>query len=701
MTAISIGEMPTHIDAHHGLCIDLETKDSELKKSGSGVRRKGSYIVGVALSSYDKDYDVQWSTYIPLRHQQGGNCDPAEVYAWLQARIDACTELMGTNLIYDVEYLIEQAKIDFEILTVGRRVYVDVQVAEPVIDENKRGEYSLDHLAVHYGLGGKVSDELYQYLADNFKGQPTRNAQAGRIYLAPSDIVAPYAISDVELPPAIYQQQRKIIHKQNLGEVWLLERDLFPMLVAMKLRGVRIDRQKAAEVENRMQHDVDKSRRSFDSAGVNPNSSISLGDYCDSAGIEYPRTPTGLPSFTTKFMKKHPNKFLRDVYEFRRLEKSTGTFIKNILKFSEDTGRIHCQFNQLKSDSNGTVSGRFSSSNPNLQNQPARDEELGPMVRSLYIPDDGEDWGGGDYSQIEYRLLVEEALQKLIKNTNKRDADGNLIPFPLEAQPKEYKAAVEMLNRFVKGIADGIKVDIHEEVGNMCGIARRDGKNINFGMVYGLGLAALMASLGYEKEICQEIIAKYHDGMPFAKKMYNFMQSWAKKGNVVVTIGNRQRRFFKVQLRVPWQWRGKEDPPEPFNLYMKEDDGEWTRDLKKRPPVFKSPEEAFDFYGANNITQADLEYGFCQTALNALLQGGAADIMKRAMLDIWNAGICVVLGAPLLTVHDELNWSIPRTKQARDAFDESIRIMEKVYIDRLQVPLVVDYATGANWSECK
>lgn len=742
------------------LGVDIETCDPDLKKMGSGARRPDSYVVGVALAWANERYEIQLREYIPLRHQEQ-RIDDGDEPAWdedsiavarmrIQDAVDEADGFVGANLMYDIEFLDEKEGIDFHIWERGRHKYVDVQVVEPILDENKQGSYSLEDLAQHYGVGTKDDTELYEWLAQHYGGKPTRAAQAGRIYLAPIHLVEPYALSDSSLPIEIFACQKQRIRQEGLSEIWALERDLFPMLYAMKKRGVRIDVEKAHTNQKKLDESFERIVSEFASAsGLGEehdlselaNSTAQIAAIIDNWNqflpddekIVYPHTDRGAPSIRKDWLEgqaQHGNHMMRPfaqaILDYRRVEKNRGTFIQGILKHLVDD-RVHCQFNQLKSDAGGTVSGRFSSSNPNLQNQPARDEEMGPLVRGLFVPDENEDWGSADYSQIEYRLLVHHAFVYFARKNRdgslllvKADEDGRPIldaagalqPDPHGATvpiskryEREFYAAREMLLRFIRGAQTGEKVDMHEEVGEMCDIPRRDGKTINFGMVYGLGVESLISKLGYSRERCMQIMDAYHGSMPFAKKIYQEIQSIARRGIAIETIGRRKRRYPKVQLSIPWKWDVSRDGEMPYFYaeFMRPDaDGRtYSRNTRKRPPVYGSVDEFLAAYPEEDREKVRYEFAFCHTGLNALLQGGAADIMKRAMLDIWNAGICDVLGAPLLTVHDELNWSIPRTPEAREAFRESVRIMEAVYRDRLTIPLLVEFETGANWAECK
>ncbi len=295
-------------------------------------------------------------------------------------------------------------------------------------------------------------------------------------------------------------------------------------------------------------------------------------------------------------------------------------------------GKIHTQFHQLKGDKNGTVSGRFSSSNPNLQNIPSRDEEIGPLMRSMFIPDDGEVWYSDDWSQIEFRLLVHYGFGKSAKETQ-----------------QAYR--------------DNPKTDFHDYVSEITGIDRKPAKNINFGLGYGMGKEKLARQLNRTLDEAAAISETYHDRLPFIRALMKKVSRVAENRGYIKTYLKRRRRFDR------WEPRGYNPDITPLSY-----------------------DAAVEEWGKHKIHRA-----FGYTGLNALMQGSAADLMKKAMVDIWECGACDILGAPLLTVHDELNWSVPRTRAAIRAHRETVHRMRNVA--DMKVPLLVSSDHGKDWSE--
>jgi DNA polymerase I-like protein with 3'-5' exonuclease and polymerase domains len=292
---------------------------------------------------------------------------------------------------------------------------------------------------------------------------------------------------------------------------------------------------------------------------------------------------------------------------------------------------VYGQFHQLKSDDSGTISGRFSSSAPNLENIPARDEELGPLVRSLFEPENGEDWYSDDYSQIEYRGIVHYGIGPSADRCRK------------------------MYN-------EDPKTDFHNMVVDMTGIPRKRAKNINFGKSYGMGVATAAAQMGCTEDEARFFIDQYDREMPFVGELLTRCAGVVEKRGFLTTILGRRARFEMWENK---KWSGKGDACLPLAAAQ----AKW---------------------GVGNIRLAGT-----YRALNRLIQGSAADIFKKALADIWKAGICDVLGAPLNLVHDEVCWSVPKNAVAHKAHDEAVNLMRNVV--KLSVPLLVDTESGPNW----
>lgn len=621
------------LDAAAAISLDIETKDPKLTTHGPGTQRGDGFIAGIAVGVPTGE---RW--YFPMRHERGPNLAPNAVLAW--ARDELCRERqpkVGTNLLYDLEWLHHEG------VPVNGRM-LDIACAEPLIDENKF-QYNLDSIAQTHLGETKVDEELYAWCAEAFGGQPTKRAQAGNIWRAPADVVGPYAEGDVDLPLRIWNKQRKLLERDNVKDLFELEIALIPLLLAMRLRGVRVDLERAEEVRaimHRKQQDAQDRLNTIAGFEVGLWKVDHLERLFTDAGVRFGRTPkTKKGSFTKDWLAAQSHPAARALYDARRYDKAIGTFIDGHVYNHQWNGRVHCLFHPLRSDDGGTVSGRFSSSKPNLQNIPSRDPELGPLVRSIFCGERGEGWRRYDYSQIEYRLLAHYAIGEGSKDVR---AQFNRDP------TTDFHEMVRQL--------------IYKVTGNL--IDRKPTKNINFGLCYGMGKPKLVRNLGLTESEGDELFHAYHTGAPFVKATYDRCAKVAADDGYIKTLLGRRRRFNKYE---PFRWGKNEDR---IALPRAEAEEKWGYGIRR---------------------------AYTHKALNSLLQGGAADLLKKAMLDLWKSGVFDVVGVPLVTVHDELGFSDSGSPESEEAFQEVQRIMENAV--PLRVPVLCEGEAGPNWGEVK
>lgn len=602
------------------LAIDIETKDVDLKTLGVGSRRKGNEIVGVAIGAKTPDGQIH-SEYVT---------DFGTQHLMLQQIQDSGTPITGANLLYDLDWIAERRGYKFP----ANQLY-DIQVAEPLINENQKS-YSLNAIAKKYLGESKTDEELYQYCANAFGGKPDKS-QAKNIWRCPTEIVAPYAKGDVELPLRIWGHQEKEMERQGLGDVFDLESRLQPLLLEMKLQGVPVDVQRTEQMihEFGMKLEMTLSQLKFLNGGVAVAvwSANSIAGLFASHGLKYPLTPTGKPSFTKAFLENHNHPVAQLILEARQYDKMRGTFLENAILRNQIDGRIHCQFNQLRGDQFGTVTGRLSSSLPNLQQIPGR-TDIGKAIRSLFIPEQGKRWYKFDYSQIEPRLLLSYARG--------REAERVI-------QAYRNDPLLDCYNQMMETMPDNL--------------LRHMVKQIYLGATYGMGKGLMAQNLGMEVSDAEPHFEGFHDGAPYIKALSKRVGNHANMNGVVRTIGGRLRHFD--------EWESADF------------------DEAKKGLRFSSKESAIDKFG-------QVRRAFTYKALNALIQGGAADVMKRAMVNAYEAGIFDVIGYPHLTVHDELDFSIGDTPAEKEGIRELQNTMESTY-EQLRVKLTVDVERGANW----
>jgi DNA polymerase I-like protein with 3'-5' exonuclease and polymerase domains len=609
-TAWKLPEFPDL--SNHGLiAIDVETYDPELSIRGPGAQRDGR-LVGLAIGT-----EAGFRAYYPIDHEIGPNLPRECVLHWARRELNHPVPKIGANLLYDLDFLAAAG------VSITGPFY-DVQIAEPLLDEN-RLSYSLESLAQKYLDEGKQEDNLTQWIIGTFGKVDVKS----NIWRAPAQIVGPYAESDVDLPLRIFAKQKPILETQGLWDLFILESKLIPMLLAMRQRGIRVDLARAEELyaslKQRQEAVIEELKRTTGLV-VDIWAAESIARIFDQAGVPYEWTEkTHAPSFRRGWLENCELPAAALLVEARRLDKFKGTFVKGYVLDGHINGRVHCQFHQLRGDDNGTVSGRMSSSAPNMQNVGIHDEELGPASRSLFLPDEGQQFWSFDWSQIEFRLAVHYAA---------------LMGLP---------GAQKVVDEYNQDAS----TDYHKVVAQLTGLSRSRAKNMNYGMVYGMGATKLRNHLKVSLSEGQKLLTEYHRGVPFIRPLANALTKQANEKGEIITLAGRRRRFNM------WEKNGK---------YATE-----------------------QFPGAKRA--------FTHKALNALLQGSAADIMKAGMVQIWESGVCDVLGAPHLTVHDELDGSLPPGKIAEEALAEVGHIMETCW--PLLVPLKADGGIGSNWNEAK
>ena len=593
------------------IAIDTETYDPKLFDLGPGWATGEGFVAGISIATED----AAW--YYPIGHTLGENQDRASVLNFVRAVAqDKKTEKVFANAMYDIGWLSVLG-----IHTVGG--IRDVQIAEPLLDEHARS-YSLNALAQKYLGEAKVEDELYHWAARAYGGKPDRK-QAGNIWRCPPVLVGPYAEADASLAIQVWNKQKVLLKELDLEALFELESSLIPILFKMRQHGVRIDLSKAKQVDEALSARISHIEKSLD--GCNIYAAAEVERVAKKRGLSYPTTTTGKPSFRSKWLEEN----LPEIAECRKLTKARDTFIRSYIMESHVHGRIHGQFHPLRSDDSGTVSGRFSSSTPNLQNIPARDPELGPLIRSIFVPDEGHDcWASFDYSQIEYRMLVHYGAGE----------SADLARSQYRTDPS---------------------TDFHEFVSTLTGVPRKEAKGINFGLVYGMGERALASNLGRELAEVKPLFDQYHNTFPFVKDIYNLASQRAASRGYIRTFAGRYARF------PVYEPTGSHDGTE-----------------------FLEYEQALEKWGPK------IRRAFTHKALNRLLQGSAADLIKMAMVAIDGAGLLEEVPM-LLTVHDELCFSVPLGK--KEVLEEIERVMTS--IPGLRVPLLVDAEFGSSWGNMK
>ena len=278
---------------------------------------------------------------------------------------------------------------------------IDTLIAASLIDENRWG-YALNALGKQYVGMGK-NEKILTDAAKAWGVDP--KAEMWRL---PAPLVGEYAEQDAVVTLKLWHALQHEISKQDLWDVFNLETNLFPCLIDMKFKGVRVDVEKANILKQELikeEKDIYQGIHKLVGFDVEIWAAASIAKAFDEVKLPYDRTEKGAPSFTKNFLATHPHELPKAIAHAREINKAHTTFIDTIIKH-EHNGRIHADINQIRSDDGGTVTGRFSYSNPNLQQIPARNKDLGPKIRALFIPEKNHTWGCFDYSQQEPRIVV-------------------------------------------------------------------------------------------------------------------------------------------------------------------------------------------------------------------------------------------------------------------------------------------------------
>ena len=623
------------------IAIDLETKDPELKKIGSGVLRNTGEIVGIAVAVDG------WKSYFPIAHGEGPNMDKDKVLSWFKDICASPATKIFHNAMYDVCW-IRKAGIQINGLI------VDTMVAASLVDEN-RFQYTLNSCSWSFLNKGKNESQLIK--AAKERGLDPK----ADMWKLPAMEVGEYAERDAELTLQLWQKFKQQIIEDDLQDIFNLETDLFPCLVDMKFLGVRVDVPRAHELKQQLQLQEDMLlQRIKKESGVEIQlmAARSIAPLFDKLKLPYSRTEkTNEPSFTKNFIANHKHPLVRMIADARKINKVRTTFIDSIIKY-EYAGRIHADINQIRSDAGGTVTGRFSMSNPNLQQIPARDPDTGPLLRSLFLPEKGMKWGCFDYSQQEPRLVAHYGIKAEL--------------------PSAYIIADEYNNN--------PGTDFHKIVSNMAEIPRSQAKVINLGLFYGMGKAKLQAELGVTEQKAKELFKQYHTKVPFVKQLTNRIMNIAQNKGMIRTLLRRRCRFPKYEpiLRGS-DWGHYVSPEDHERIQELQDMGPHMKDNEGNLIKDKNGDPKKNYWYNNPIRRA-----FTYKALNRLIQGSAADMTKKAMIDLHKEGIIAHI-----QIHDELDFSVMNDLEAAKIKD----IMESA-VD-LEVPNKVDYESGPNWGSIK
>ena len=645
------------------VALDLETRDPGLMLKGPGwaFTPDGNVDQGSSTTGYPVGYAMAWfdgrledvsredlinpnilqhfkSVYMPIRHgeiqAEGGNIPEDVLRSTLSPVLaDPDRVIVAANIGYDYGWTLWdgfqwKAGVD------------DIQIQAPLINDN-RMSVRLDLLARE--LLGLTKNEEEMETAAAMMGIAKKNVKEN-LWKLPAHVVAGYAKVDAIHALRIHAIQQYDIKRLELERVHELERRLVPVLHKMRKAGVRVDLERAYELQQQF---LAKERAGQALLKDLTGREVDVWDKATQIQILKDEGVTDFPTTEKKGDDSLDQRFLKDlsategrvsqiagaILAMRRYQRARKTFVEEMVIVPNHNGRVHCELHALRSDEGGTVTGRFSCSKPNLQQVPARDPELGPLIRSQFLPDEGTTWASIDYSSQEPRLAVHFG-----------EASGI--------------AAAKDLGDIYR---EDPRADAYQPTAEACGIPRKDAKIIKLGILYGMAGGKLAVSLGLphftsswvdratgEVRVsvkpgpeAEALIEKFDENAPMDRELSNLAQKAAKSRGYVKTILGRRANFPRRPNGSVW---------------------------------------------------------FTHKALNRIIQGSAADMMKMAMANLGD----LQEASPdprwrmMMTIHDELAFSVS-TDSCKEVGDMLADMMSDAI--KLTVPVVCDVEVGSNWGE--
>ena len=585
--------------------IDIETSDPHLKQWGPGSIRKDGYIIGIGIY-----------------------CPEMEIASFFRPEDPMVKQILGDESIVKV---LHNGVYDLDWIENGHGIEVrgrceDTMTRETLLDSYAYS-YSLDACCQRRGVEGKNKADTIDawYTANGFKGKAIENLDK-----IPFDIVGKYCVQDCKATYDLYFAQQPLLEEQNLLRANDIECRLYPLLMDMKRNGIRVDMPKLFGLMDQLEEEYETGVKEMEQKYGFAPETLSLNSAKDiekmwraeHLPIEY--TATGKPSFAANVLEDCTHPLAEKIQHLRGLTK-TLAFLNSWVDYAIE-GHIHPCFYPAKRDDAGTVTGRWSSGDPNMQQVPARAEKHGNEIRSLFIPEDGCILGAFDYKQIEYRVFI-------------HFAEG---PGADEARAEFHKHDVDYhwMVQTMMGWATGDK-DKDKEY-------RHITKNLNFGSIYCMGARS------FAKKFKRPLMKAHPDADPdnLIPLADSLMKMYKKK---IPFVDPTCRRIINTGER-----RG------------------YVRTLSGRRQ------------------RMPLDHGSYKL-VNYLIQGSAADLLKKGLVDAWDAGVFKVLKLHA-QIHDEIVFSIPKTREGYEACCKLYECMAHSY--DLRIPIGVDTEIGPDWGHC-
>ena len=624
------------------IALDNEGKVDGITASlGSSWPWGAGFICGISVAY--RINGAVYSHYVPLRHPDSPNFDREQVQRWLRDLFASNTRIVTQNGLFDYGWL----STDLGIAMPPAERLEEIGALATMVDEN-RTSYTLANLCKWRGIPGKDEQLLMEgcnALGLIPKGRKKFVPQA-HIWQLPAHYVGPYAEGDGVNTLLLYESLDPVLDREKTRDAYRLEVELMPMVHAMRKRGIRVDTAHAEQVRDLMLAKRDavlkqlSEKHGADVGMTAIRSDKQLAKICDGYGISYPRTPKGNPSFTaglSGWIDKSDH-WLPLLVDRARKYDNSAKFVENTIDHTKN-GRVYAEIHPHRSDVGGSRTSRFSYSHPALQQTPKHNEELAPLIRSLYLPEEGETWASCDLNQQEFRMIVHYSVRR------------------------KLPGAIEMRDEYIRNP----RLDIHQAAADRSNGAlnRQGGKGLNFGKFYGMGIESFAKRISKPPEEARALYELYDQIMPFVSRLTDVCKQLVWRDGYLPLLDGMRMHFNQWVAGIGKWEKGA---------------GPCSREEAER----RTHDPGHPWYG-QKLYRADVH-----KALNSLIQSSSARYTKMWMLDVWKAGV-----TPTIQMHDSLDLSVTSPEQA-----EIVACLGEKVIG-LEIPMVVDVKFGRNWNDAK
>lgn len=509
-------------NAERSLRMIREAKEVVYDTETSGVDWKANNPIGYVVGAPSGEgVPVQESdvVYVPVRHGGGGNLlggrplkepdDEIEIHDYEKELAKAFEyrnrvkigPTIGHNLKFD-------AHMSANVGVMMGRNLICTQNIEALLNEYARS-FSLEACAKSHGVVAKKGEELYQHMARQFGGAPTRAQMANYWRLSGIDPLGyEYAVGDGVTNFALYKEQMRHVQDEDLGFVVNLENQLIWTIFRMERRGIKIDPNEVKSLRDATESKIREALLKFP-VGFNVRSPKDMKEVMTEAGhTDWPKTEKGNPSFTESWLKK--TDIGRDVITIRQMSNLINSFVDPLMNKHVHQGRVHASLNQLKIDAAGTISGRFSCQHPNLQQVPKRVKEIAKPFRRIFVADEGHTFWERDYSQCEPRLFAHYS------------GDENLVQ---GYNSKPFR-------------------DAHQVVADLLDVERDPtAKRMNMGIFTGMQIKTFASHMGWPEDRAAVAWHRWFENFPGIRRFQDQAKIRLKDRGYVKTILGRKCRL--------------------------------------------------------------------------------------------------------------------------------------------------------------